>query len=279
MEAFKRDFLPFRLRLLILSGSQGNGKAERTSLTQSAFQLNAAPHQLDQPAADGKPKSGSLLLGRVSVGRLFKGAEYPVLLFPGNTGSRILHRKIEGTALIRGRRLFYGERDPSAFRREFHRIAQKIDQYLADPHSVSDKPAVRQINVLNETDALGRCLGQDQFTDRAQHFIHIEVKGFELHLAALDFGHIENIIDQSQQIIGRRLDFLQAVQNPLGGLILVQRNSRHTDNSVHGSSDLVAHPGEEFRLCPAGNIMLLLIELPLDHTSQLGQILIFPRSV
>ena len=133
---------------------------------------------------------------------------------------------------------------------------------------------MRQLHILHKIYFLSRCLSGNQFLYGIQHLIYIERNRLQFHLAALYLGHIQNIIDQSQQVIGRRLYFLQAVQNPFLALALLQRNSRHTDDTVHGSTDFMAHTGQKLRLGLAGNIMLHLIQLRLYHLSKLRQIMI-----
>ena len=72
---------------------------------------------------------------------------------------------------------------------------------------------------------------------------------------------------------------MQTVDDTLLPLSLLQGNGSHADNTVHRSAYLMAHAGEELRLGPAGNVMLLLVHLSLNHTAQLCQILILLRIV
>ena len=58
-------------------------------------------------------------------------------------------------------------------------------------------------------------------------------------------------------------------------LFLLQRDSRHTDDTIHGRADLMAHTGQEIGLRLAGNIMLFLRQLALNDSAQLRQILVF----
>ena len=71
----------------------------------------------------------------------------------------------------------------------------------------------------------------------------------DLHLAALNFGHIQYIVYQSQQVAGgcrnlfQTCIYLGIVTNILPG------NRIHADNPIHGRPDLVAHAAEEFTFC------------------------------
>ena len=134
-----------------------------------------------------------------------------------------------------------------------------------------------QGDILGKRNFLGRRLRCNQLPDGLQHLPHIEIAGIQLHLAALDLGHIQNVVDQPQQIIGGGLDLLQAVHDPLRALPALERDGRHADDAVHRRADLVAHAGEKLGLGLAGNIVLPLVQLALDDPAQLRQVLLCLR--
>ena len=195
------DLFLLCLRLHILTFFQQNGETERAAFSQFAVQLNTASHHLDQTAADRKTQARALLLGRVPVGGLLKGTEHSLLVFLCNTDSRITHRKIDYRFLLQRFLFPYRQRHPALCRGKLHRIAQQIDQHLADTHFIRHKPGIRHLDLLHEIYLLGRRLRHDQFPDRTEHLMDIEIDRFQLHLAALDLGHIQNVIDQAEQII------------------------------------------------------------------------------
>jgi len=75
----------------------------------------------------------------------------------------------------------------------------------------------------------------------------VEVGALQVELAGLDLGEVEQVVDDAQQAIGRRLDRLQALP-----LALVQGRVEHqlghAEDGVHGGADLVADVGQELRL-------------------------------
>ena len=96
-----------------------------------------------------------------------------------------------------------------------------------------------------------------------------EVEGglFEMHLAGLDLGEIEDVVEYPEQGLGRGLDLLHIV-----ALLRVQGGAQgqlgHPDDPGHGGADLMAHIGQEFTLGVVGGlggrprlIQLLLIQL------------------
>ena len=61
-----------------------------------------------------------------------------------------------------------------------------------------------------------------------------------VHLSGLNFGKIQNIIDNTQQCLPRTLN-LQDIFSCLRRKILPKRHIRHTDNRIHRRPDLMAH--------------------------------------
>ena len=71
-----------------------------------------------------------------------------------------------------------------------------------------------------------------------------EGERLELHLAGFDLGKIENIVDDGQKRLGRRLDRLQIV--PLLGIEFgIERQLGHADDAVHRRTDFMAHVSQE----------------------------------
>ena len=70
----------------------------------------------------------------------------------------------------------------------------------------------------------------------------------EAHLAGFDFRHIQDLVDQFQEMGSRKTDLGEAVLHLLRVLQAALRDHGHTQNGVHGCPDIVAHPGQELRL-------------------------------
>ena len=73
----------------------------------------------------------------------------------------------------------------------------------------------------------------------------------ELELARLDLREVEDVVEDREQRLGRRLDGRQAVAL-LGGQLAVERQLGHAEDAVHRRPDFVAHVGEELALGAAG---------------------------
>ena len=93
------------------------------------------------------------------------------------------------------------------------------------------------------------------------------------HLSALDLGHIQNIVDKPKQIFRGVLDFSQTVDSPLLSLPIFQCNLRHTDNTVHRSTDLMRHTSQEIRFRLGRKIVTLQIQPVLNNCADFFQTL------
>ena len=92
----------------------------------------------------------------------------------------------------------------------------------------------------------GSCSGVSRMSRR------FEIDRFQVQLAGLDLGEIQNVVDDAEQGVGRDFDDLQ-VFALLGRQFGVQRQFRHADDAVHRGADFVAHVGQEFALGPVGS--------------------------
>ena len=99
--------------------------------------------------------------------------------------------------------------DFSAGRCKFHRIAKQINQHLAYPHTVRQKPFMVHPDILYKVNPLCLRLRRNQLPYSIQHFIDIKIARLQLHLTAFNFGHIQNIVDEVQQVIAGGMIFFR----------------------------------------------------------------------
>ena len=79
----------------------------------------------------------------------------------------------------------------------------------------------------------------------------VELDRIEFHLAGLDLGEVEDVVDHGEQRIRRGaggLDVVALLRGELG----VQSQFRHSQDAVHGRPDLMAHVGQELALGQVG---------------------------
>ena len=75
---------------------------------------------------------------------------------------------------------------------------------------------------------------------------------FEIELAGLDLGEIENVVDDAEQRLGGRLAPVSRYSRCSAVEFGVQHQLGHADDAVHRRADFVAHVGQEFALGPVG---------------------------
>ena len=73
---------------------------------------------------------------------------------------------------------------------------------------------------------------------------------FKLHAARFDTGHIQNIVDERKQVVGKLVDFLKILHRGVIFFKLALCQRKHADDAVHRRADLMRHAGKErgFRL-------------------------------
>ena len=153
------------------------------------------------------------------------------------------------------------------------RISQKIYQNLVQPQGICQKPMVFQLDICYILNVIFVQLRFQQRTKSLYHLHEITFFFDQPHLSALDLGHIQNIVDKPKQIFRGVLDFSQTVDPPLLSLSIFQCNLRHTDNTVHRSTDLMRHTGQEIRFRLGRKIVTLQIQSVLNNCTDFFQTL------
>ena len=70
----------------------------------------------------------------------------------------------------------------------------------------------------------------------------------QIHLASLDLGEIENVVDQGQQIFPGRLDVLHIPLLALGQVVSAGEHIAEAQDAVERGAQLMRHGGEEVGL-------------------------------
>ena len=154
-----------------------------------------------------------------------------------------------------------GHRDVAAFGRELDGIGQEIHQHLTDAalvrkqernvlrHVHADREFVLDRQILHQGDRVPDDLG-----DVAHVLAQLIGPGFDL-------GHVENVVDQLQQVLAAAVDVAGVVA--IAGFVdraeqLVLDDLGEADDGVERRPQLVAHVGEKHRLGAVGVFRLQL---------------------
>ena len=85
----------------------------------------------------------------------------------------------------------------------------------------------------------------------------VELGDFQLELAGLDLGEIEDVVHDRQQRVGARADRLHEL-GLLGRQPRVQQQASHADDPIHRRAKLVTHRRQEIGLRPPSRLRGLL---------------------
>ncbi len=94
---------------------------------------------------------------------------------------------------------------------EFNGVAEQIEQHLHQAFFVeNDVFEQRAVHFRNESEMFLIGTHPADVRDRAQKRTKIEFSRHEVHFARFDFGQIEDVIDQHQQMFARFFDHCHA---------------------------------------------------------------------
>ncbi len=217
---------------------------------------DTATHQLDQAFADRQAESRTAVFpGRRRIGlgeRLKKLARRR----RRHTHTRVTHHEKQIDDTSPGTLVDHLDTD-TTFIGELDRIADQVDQYLAQPDRI---PGHEQRHIVlndgRDTQAFAFGTLGHQRGNRLDDITQIQVDGFEFELTRLDLGEIQYVVDDSQQMARgaeRGIDMLV--------LLLLQfcfpQHLQNGKNAVQRRSDLVADGGEKLGFRHVGNLGLI----------------------
>ena len=185
-----------------LSNGQGQGEIELRSLSQNTSDSQRTAHHLDQAAGNSKPQPGSPVPDRSVFLRLLKSIENAVQGFAGNSDSRVLYGKCEtlaaGTSFLRCN----GKYHIPSLTCKLDSISDNINQHLFQPQAVRHKSQSLTASVFhNKPQALLLCLGPHHALQGSDEILHVHGLHIQLHLSALNAGHVQDIIDKADEIL------------------------------------------------------------------------------
>ncbi len=186
-------------RTFRLADSEPDGEEERAADARLAFQPDASAHQLDQPPADGEAEARAAVLARGGHVGLGERLEQLRRLLLGHADAGVAHGKLELHLFARAFEQLDVQPD-FAVLGELDGVVDEVRQDLAESERVAEqkfRDARRDVGQKLEP-FLVRLLRRER-GDGADDFVELEVGGFEVELAGLDLGEIEDVVDDGQQ--------------------------------------------------------------------------------
>ena len=71
-------------------------------------------------------------------------------------------------------------------------------------------------------------------------------------LTALNFAHVQHVVDEAEQMSGGEIDFIETIQHPVLVAQAALGNRGHANNTVHRRAHIMGHAGEKVALCRVG---------------------------
>jgi len=120
-----------------------------------------------------------------------------------------------------------------------HRIAQKIYKDLIEPELVTVVPVMKKGDILHKRNILLIHLGIHDRIYILHHIRNAALVYNKFHLATLNLGHIQDIVEYAQKVSGCTVYLLQTFDTLVLSLVRAQRHLSHSDDSIHRRSDLM----------------------------------------
>ncbi len=145
------------------------------------------------------------------------------------------------------------------FRGIFHRIPHDIYKCLLNMESIPNHVLVFHILDSHfQLMPLGIQLGTHHNQKIVNELRKINLLLRKFHFSRFNLAHIQNFINQCQKMFAGTCHLRQAIRHPFFVVQMSCRNGRHSDNGIHGSSDIMAHVGKEIRfrlICPVSGLI------------------------
>ncbi len=232
---------------------------ERAALVDFAVDQNLAMHRVHDVFGNRHAKAAAFRARDAQVvvaGERFENDFLKVLAKPD---SRIRHDKMDFDVLIGNRRRLLVQTDTNAalFRRELDRVGHKVEQHLIEAqrvaiHVFSDDVRNRDVEILMFRLHLRLHERDEVVDDRLQGH---DVVG-QRHFSALDFRHVQYVVDQPKQMLAGERDALQVMKHPVLVVDVRRGDRRHPDDRVHRRTDIVGHVGQKLALGLVGFLRL-----------------------
>ena len=128
---------------------------------------------------------------------------------------------------------------------ELDGVIDVVDQHLAQAQGVSHQHGWQVgIHLAQQLQVFGPGFFGDHTQDIGNHRFQLKRHALHIELAGFNFGEVENVVDQAQQMLAGALDFDEVVALPWRGGI-PQGQARQANDGVHRRAYFMAHIGQE----------------------------------
>ncbi len=231
---------------------QGEGGA----LAQLALHADGPAHEINDVFGDGHAQARALdlpggvgdLPGKGIKDGLYKGLAHAVAVVGHDEAQA-------GPAGGAGPQPLEDKGDLPAGLGVLHGVGQEVDEYLVQPQLVAQQQ-LRQAapGVQRKALGLGPGLGQHHGVQIVHQLGQAELGHVQAGLAALDLAHVQDVVDEVEQVLAGGGDLPGVLPDLLRMLRVPAQQHGEAHNGVHGGADVVGHVGQEVALGLVGGL-------------------------
>ena len=191
-------------------------------------------------------------------------------MFGGDSDAGVTNGEMQRHAVLGLLLLHRDGQHNLAFGGELHRVAQDVQDHLAQASSIAhDGLGHISGDVESQLQALLSGAQCQHLRGVAHGFAQLELGVFQIQVPRLNLREVEDVVDELQQRFARRSHDAEVILL-FGGQTCFQRQRGHPENGVERRANLVAHVGEKRALGHGGVLgsPLRRFEL-LDHLREL----------
>ncbi|MNM62431.1 hypothetical protein D3C81_737610 [compost metagenome] len=223
-----------------------NRHGERRTNALHALHGDTAAHQFAKPGADGKPEARPPMPAGGPGVSLHERLEHPRDQFGRHADAGIQHAAHQRGLAARIGADLGGQRDLAAGG-ELERVAEQIVDDLRQPGPVAHQQGIeRRHQVGMEADRPVRRQRREGQRHAFQLVYGPERRRGQRHLAGVDLGEIQDVVDDAPQALRRRVQRAQARRVGLQALVARQQ-LQVAEQRIQRRADLVAHRRKEVR--------------------------------
>ncbi len=242
----------------LFAGVQRERKRDRTFGAHAlpAGYRDGAVHHLHKALRNGHAQARALNAADGGIALALERLENVRDKFLAHADAVVLYVEFIAAKALRSVGLFHHPQAHSAARaRVFDGIAQQVQKHLIQAQPVAADILVLYIDDIHiQIQLFGVNIGLNDVAQSVQDIGQAARALVQMDLAVFNAAHIQNIVDQAQQMIAGRHDLLQIVLHLLLPPNVREGQRGKADDRVHRRADIVRHIREERAFCAVGLI-------------------------
>ena len=236
-----------------VGAGEGQGERKRGTLAGSAVHRDFSAHGFDELLGNGEAEAGAAEAAAHRTVGLRERAEQPGGRLGVESDAGVDDR--ESDPGVGGGEIgaVHAERDRAPVG-ELDGVAEEVEEDLTEARRVAEEGGRQtRIELGGQGEGLGRGAGAQHVENGAEGGVRGEGDALKLQAAGLDFGEVEDIVEEVEKGVGRGgggVQMLALRGNERG----VAHNAEHAEDAVHRGADLVAHRRQEIALGLTGGV-------------------------